>query len=165
MSGTTVKDRINNACRVEGAPLRTRNTEGHIFYDPGLHLLNLKRQNISFPVENLSSPVNFSPGPLPLDPQRKEELPTGEVPQLATRSERGPDDVRHVQNGEDGALHERPGDSGTPGGVSLSRLGPQGNQQRLSDEDRIAAGDSVYHEHDGTPPFRPVRHDPQHGQQ
>lgn len=36
----------------------------------------------------------------------KEELPTGEVPQLATRTECSPNYVCDVQNREDGAFHE-----------------------------------------------------------
>jgi hypothetical protein len=125
-----------------------------------------------FPTDRLSIALDrfrlislFPAGPLSVDPQREKKLPPGKVPQLEARLERGPDDVRHVQNGQDGEVHERLGDVGTAGGVSLSRSGPQGYQQRLPDQDRVAIGHTVLDQYHGTPPFRSVRHDSQYRQQ
>ena len=46
---------------------------------------------------------------VPVDPEREEELPSGEVPQLAARAQRRPDHVHRAQDRKDGPLHERPG--------------------------------------------------------
>ena len=46
---------------------------------------------------------------VPLDPEREEELPSGEVPQLAARAQRRPDHVHRAQDRKDGPLHERLG--------------------------------------------------------
>ena len=46
---------------------------------------------------------------MPLDPEREEELPSGEVPQLAARAQRRPDHVHRAQDRKDGPIHERPG--------------------------------------------------------
>lgn len=41
-------------------------------------------------------------------------------------------------------------------GMSVSRPGSQGYQQRLSDQDGVAARHIVLHQHNGTSPLRPV---------
>jgi len=46
-------------------------------------------------------------GPMSLDSQCQEELPAGQVPQLAARPQRGSDHVRHVEDRQDGTLHDR----------------------------------------------------------
>ena len=46
---------------------------------------------------------------VPVDPEREEELPSGEVPQLAARAQRRPDHVHRAQDRKDGPLHERLG--------------------------------------------------------
>nr|CAD7574559.1 unnamed protein product [Timema californicum] len=47
-------------------------------------------------------------GAVPVGAERQEELQTGQVSQLETRSQRRPDHVCHAENGQDGALHDRP---------------------------------------------------------
>ena len=44
-----------------------------------------------------------------MDPEREEELPTGEVPQLAPRAQRLPDHVHAPQDRKVGQVHERSG--------------------------------------------------------
>ena len=48
-------------------------------------------------------------GPVSLDSQCQEELPAGQVPQLAARPQRGSDHVRHAEDRQDGTLHDRLG--------------------------------------------------------
>ena len=53
-----------------------------------------------------------SPLPLesvPVDPEREEELPAGEVPQLEARAQRRSDHVHRAQDWKDGPVHERLG--------------------------------------------------------
>ena len=52
---------------------------------------------------------NMSPGFVPLDLEREEELPAGEVPQLAPRAQRLPDHVHAPQDRKAGQVHERSG--------------------------------------------------------
>lgn len=49
--------------------------------------------------------------------------------------------------------------------MSVSRSRSQGHQQRFPDENRIAVGHPVHDQYDGTPPFRPVRDDPEQRRQ
>ena len=44
-----------------------------------------------------------------MDPEREEELPAGEVPQLAPRPQRLPDHVHASQDRKAGPVHERSG--------------------------------------------------------
>ena len=44
-----------------------------------------------------------------MDPEREEELPAGEVPQLAPRAQRLPDHVHAPQDRKAGQVHERSG--------------------------------------------------------
>lgn len=69
-----------------------------------------------------------------MGPERQEELPARQVSQLATRSERLPDHVHHAQDREDGQVHGRPRGVWPPCGLPLSRSGPSGNEQLLSDK-------------------------------
>ena len=51
-------------------------------------------------------------------------------------------------------------------GLPVSRPRPPRHEQRVPDEDGLPPGHPVLHVHDGAPPLRPVRHDPQlRGQQ
>ena len=47
-------------------------------------------------------------GPVPLDPEREEELPARQVPQLASRAQRLSDDVHGPQDRQARQVHERP---------------------------------------------------------
>lgn len=55
---------------------------------------------------------NMSLGFVPLDLEREEELPAGEVPQLAPRSQRLPDDVHASQDRKTGSVHDGFGGKG-----------------------------------------------------
>ena len=69
-----------------------------------------------------------------MGPECQEELPACQVPQLATRPERLPDDVHDAQDREDGQVHGRPRGVWAPCGLPLPRSGPSGNKQLLSDK-------------------------------
>ena len=47
-------------------------------------------------------------GSVPLDPEREEELPARQVPQLASRAQRLSDDVHGPQDRKARQVHERP---------------------------------------------------------
>ena len=46
-------------------------------------------------------------GAVSLGSQCQEELPSGQVPQLEARPQRGSDHVRHAEDRQDGTLHDR----------------------------------------------------------
>lgn len=48
-----------------------------------------------------------STGAVQVGVERQEELPSGQVPQLAARTQRGTNHVRHAQDWPHGAIHER----------------------------------------------------------
>jgi hypothetical protein len=48
-----------------------------------------------------------STGAVQVGVERQEELPSGQVPQLAARAQRGTDHVCHAQDWPHGAIHER----------------------------------------------------------
>lgn len=98
-------------------------------------------------------------GPVPLDTERAEELPSSEVSQLAPRTERGPDHVCDDENRQDGTLHDGSGNSRPARCLPLPRSRPPGHEQRISIENRQSAGHPVHDQHDGASPFRSVRHD------
>ena len=122
---------------------------------------------------------------MPLDPQRQEELPAGEVSQLETRPQRGANNVLASQDWKDGAVHDGPGrnflrfvatlifdggermflvaDSESAGGVSGARSGPPRHQQRVPVQSDVSAGRALFHIDHGTPSSGSVRHDPQRG--
>lgn len=100
-----------------------------------------------------------------MDFEREKELSTGEIPQLATCTQRGPNDVRNVQNGQNGAFHERFGDARPPSGVLMPRSRPPRHEQRFPNEDRITAGDPLFNKYNGTPPFRSMCYDFEYRQQ
>lgn len=47
-------------------------------------------------------------GTVQMDSERQEELPPRQVPQLETRPQCGPDNVRYAQDRKDGTLHDGP---------------------------------------------------------
>jgi len=57
---------------------------------------------------------------VPLDPEREEELPAGEVPQLAARPQRLPDDVHASQDRKTGSVHD--GSGGNISQIRSSRI-------------------------------------------
>lgn len=54
------------------------------------------------------------PGALQMGVEREKKLSAGQVPQLETRVKRGANHVCHVENRQDGKIHERSGGKGLP---------------------------------------------------
>lgn len=100
-----------------------------------------------------------------MDSKRAEKLSPGQVSQLAPCPERGPDDVRHDEDRQDGALCDGPGNPGPASGLLLPRFGPPGYEQCVPVEDGQPAGHPVHHQHDGAPSLRSVRDDTELGGQ
>lgn len=59
-----------------------------------------------------------------MDTKRKEKLPPCQIPQLEACAKRGPNHVRHVENGENGTIYVRSRDPGTLGRLSMPRSRP-----------------------------------------
>lgn len=96
---------------------------------------------------------------VPLVVVRQEKLPQRNVPQLAARLQRGPNDVRHIDGDAMVERFRRNRMHGLDDRLFVSRSRPQGHQQFVPNQSVIPSGPIVRHIDDGTPSFRSVHHD------
>lgn len=98
-------------------------------------------------------------GALSLGSQREEKLPSSEIPQLATRPECRPNDVRHDENRQNGEIYDWPGNIWPACGMSLPRSRSSRHQQFVSNENHQSVGHFVHDQHNGASPLRSMHYD------
>lgn len=104
---------------------------------------------------------DFSLGPLSLGAKRPQELSPGQVPQLATCTQRGPNNVRHAKDRQNGTFHDGPGNTWSARCLFVPRPGPSRHQQRIPDQNRVSPGHTLHNKHNGASSLRSVCDDTQ----